>query len=626
MRKDLASQRYQHSKGMEIQFQKQRQKIFPVIGGTQEEMSRIFAQLFPFLMLLLLSSNCGGIRDGEDHTPTQDTCLMRCKSVGDAHEIHLRFNHSYGKVTPVDLHAHYQDYAAIWNLTSQNLPILCTVTNYETEITAEFKEFTKRTKATVLCVLPAKAEATMINESSTSYMSRHMYEITRQIASLIGNYQWLKPGTTVYEESDRVSDLDIVTFNLNSHHPTQNVSGVIQMAATLSFSTTRPVGHFTELSIAVPMRSVPRQFVNTSHNQNHKETQITGLWIDIFKAATAMMAINTTYKLVPFYGSDDQLLKEVGRKTFDAAIGLTVMTEERCRLVEFSYPYFEVGPMLVMKKSVELNHILSFMIPFTNAMWLTMASITIFTAFVVWLVEHRTAGNESAGDMPSRNVGVIFWFSFATLFNGGHRESPRNSLTYFVLAPWLFLILVVTSTYTASFTSMITSSDSGTDSSLLDIENLKITNAIIGCDENSIIFRYIVEVFGFQRKNIKHIDQSSIDDYAKALSSGNIKAAYFLTPYASVFLAKYGKDFRSWNPIRNLRGSAVVFPRGSPYVSEMSEAMLRLRASGKLDQMIGDMLSFVDCSSSKNNGTTKRGIGPGPFLAMGELYSANGDG
>ncbi|XWS29849.1 hypothetical protein CRYUN_Cryun24cG0065200 [Craigia yunnanensis] len=537
---------------------------------------------------------------------------MRCNTAVDAHQIQLRFNHSHGKVTPIDLDASYQNYEAIRNLTSQNLPILCTVTNYETAFTAEMDEFAKRTKATVLCALPAKAP-TMENESSTSYISRHMYEISRQIASLIGNYQWLKPGTTVYEESDRVSDLDIVTFNLNSRHPTQNVGGIIQMAATLLFSTTRPLQYFTELSIAVPVRSIPSQFVNTSHDENQKETQITGFWIDVFKAATAKMAINTTYKLVQFYGSEDQLLKEVARKTFDAAVGLTVITEERRKLVEFSYPYFEVGPVLVMKKNLEFNRVFSFMIPFTNEMWLTMASMTVFTALVIWLVEHRTTGSESGG-LPSRQIGAIFWFPFATLFYGVHRESPRNSLTYFVLAPWLFLILVVTSTYTASFTSMITSSE--TESSYLDIENLKITNAIIGCDEDSTIFRYLVEVIGFQRKNIKHIALSSIDDYAKALSSENIKASFFLTPYAAAFLAKYCKDFRSWNPIRNLRGSAVVFPRGSPFVSEMSEAMLRLCASGKFEQMKKDMLSFSDCSSSTINGTIKRGIGPGPFSGL----------
>ncbi|KAK6258525.1 hypothetical protein SCA6_012999 [Theobroma cacao] len=579
----------------------------------QEEMSSTFAKLFFFLLLLLLpSSNCSAIRDGEEKVNEDDQCIMRCNARGDAHQIQLRFNHSHGKVTPIDLDESYQSYVAIRNLTSQNLPILCTVTNYEAAITAAINEVTRRTKATILCALPAKAKSIMENESSTSYISRHMYEITRQIASVIGNYQWLKPGTFVDDESDRVSDLEIVTFNMNSH-PKQNAGGIIQMAATLTFSTSRPLQYYTELTIAVPVRSIPWQFANTSHDENHRETQITGFWIDIFKAAVAMMPVNTTYKLVPFYGSEDQLLKEVAHETFDAAVGLTVITEERSQLVEFSYPYLEVGPVIVMRKDIELNQVFSFMSPFTDEMWLTLALMTVFTAFVICLVERRT-GNESGGNLPSRQVGAFFWFSFATLFYGGHRESARSSLTYFVLAPWLFLILVVTSTYTASFTSMVTSSE--TEPSYLDIENLKITNAIIGCDGDSIIFRFIVEVLGFQPNNIKNIAQSSIDDYAKALSSGKIKAAFLLTPYADVFLAKYCKGFTTWRPCRNLRGSIVVFPRGSTLVPEMSEAMLRLIKSGKFKQMQEEMLSFSDCSSSTIDGTMKRGIGPGPFSGL----------
>ncbi|XP_052881222.1 glutamate receptor 3.5-like [Gossypium arboreum] len=193
------------------------------------------------------------------------------------------------------------------------------------------------------------------------------------------------------------------------------------------------------------------------------------------------------------------------------------MTKKGSELIEFSYPYFEVGPMLVMKEKPEPNQVFSFMMPFTNEMWCTLAAVTMFNAFVIWLVESRT-GHES--------VGAIFWFPLATLFYGGHRELPMNNLTYFVSAPWLVLILVVSSTHTQSFTSMITTSSDTESASLLDIEDLKKTNAIVGCDmEDSVMLQYLVECIGFQRKNIKHIAQSSIDDYAKALSTGNIKAS-----------------------------------------------------------------------------------------------------
>ncbi|TYJ47255.1 hypothetical protein E1A91_A02G175500v1 [Gossypium mustelinum] len=532
-----------------------------------------FTKLFAIVLLLLLSSKCSGTIDGADQEDVKADVCMHCVTARDTYQIQLQFNHLHGGVKPIDLDDHYQNCVAIKNLTAHRhkLPILCTVTKYETAFSMEVNEFAKRTKATILCALPARAEATMINESSTSYMSRHMYEIVRDIARAIGNFPWmkLKPGLTMYK-SDRISDLDIVTFSLNSRQP-QNASGIVQLDATLSFLASKPVHCYKKLSIGVPVRSIPRQFINISHDKkNYKETQITGFWVDIFKEATSMMSAGRPYNLVPFYGSDDQLFKELAR-----------------RVVEFSYPYIKVGTVVVIKENLEMNQFFSFMIPFTNKMWFTLAAIIVFNAFVIRLVESGTR---------HESIGAIFWIPLATLFYGGHKESPRNNLTNFVLASWFILILVVSSTYTTSFTSMITSSDTES-SSYLDIEIIKKTNATMGCDmEDSIMLQHLVEVIGFQRKNIKHIAQSSFDDYAKALSTENIKAAFFWTPYAEVFLAKYCKGFRAWSPSHGLR-----------------EAIELLIQSGKLKQMKEDMLSLSYCSSSTNDGTMKRGIGPGLF-------------
>ncbi|MBA0818875.1 hypothetical protein Gohar_021557 [Gossypium harknessii] len=292
--------------------------------------------------------------------------------------------------------------------------------------------------------------------------------------------------------------------------------------------------------------------------------------------------------------------------------------------VGLSSPYFEKGSDQLRKEDLELNQVFSFMMPFTNVMWSTLSAMTVFNVFVIWLVESTTS--HESGSLPFGQVGAILWFPIATLFYGGHRESPRNNLTYFVLAPWFILILVVSSTYTQSFTSMITSSDTEASPCWLDIKNLKKTNAIVGSDKkHSIMFQYLVKVIGFQKKNIKHIAQSSFDDYAKALSTGNIKAAFFWTPGDRFFLAKYCKSFG--NPNCNRHGSSIViksfsfssgyvnlllkvFQRSSSFVNEMLEAVLGFKQMKEEDL---DMLSLSDCSSSTSDGTMKRGIGPGPF-------------
>ncbi|KAH1113517.1 hypothetical protein J1N35_006895 [Gossypium stocksii] len=63
------------------------------------------AKIFASVLLLILSSKCSGIRDGDDQKDTEDdSCLMSCNTASDAHHIQLKFNHSPGNVTPIDLY------------------------------------------------------------------------------------------------------------------------------------------------------------------------------------------------------------------------------------------------------------------------------------------------------------------------------------------------------------------------------------------------------------------------------------------------------------------------------------------------------------------------------------------
>ncbi|PPD92040.1 hypothetical protein GOBAR_DD11027 [Gossypium barbadense] len=506
-----------------------------------EETSSIFAKLFAFALLLLLLSS-------------------KCNTVGDAHQIQLQFNHSHGKVKPIDIEDHYQNYVAIKNLTSHRLPILCTVKNYETTFSAETNVFTRRIKANVLCALPAKGKATTGNESSTSYMSRHKYGIASELASLIGGYSWLKPETVVYGQCDRISDLDIVAFDLNSCNPTPNAGGIVEMATTLSFSTSKPVHYYTELGISAPVRSNLSEFVSISPDEkNHKNTQLTGFWIDTFKKAAAIMATNTTRKKKMFRlcsASIDESLNEVSGKDYDAAIGLPVIRDYQRMVTDQIYvglssPYFEKGSDQLRKEDLELNQVFSFMMPFTNVMWSTLSAMTVFNVFVIWRITEEQLNIFRVGPVVHTDPGCFLNLHTKLYF---HDNKLRH---------------------------------------------------------RDITMLYLVKVIGFQKKNIKHIAQSSFDDYAKALSTGNIKAAFFWTPDDCFFLAKYCKSFG--NPNCNRHGSSIVFQRGSSFVNEMLEAVLGFKQMKEEDL---DMLSLSDCSSSTSDGTMKRGIGPGPFSGL----------
>lgn len=115
----------------------------------------------------------------------------------------------------------------------------------------------------------------------------------------------------------------------------------------------------------------------------------------------------------------------------------------------------------------------------------------------------------------------------------------KNGLARLVLGPWLFAILVVTASFTASLTSMMTIS--WFRPSVPDVETLKQMGYNVGCNTNSFICNYLVDTLEFDPTKIKKID--SIDEYPKAFKNGTIKAAFFISPHAKVYLAKYCKGY-----------------------------------------------------------------------------------
>ena len=133
-------------------------------------------------------------------------------------------------------------------------------------------------------------------------------------------------------------------------------------------------------------------------------------------------------------------------------------------------------------------------------------------------------------------------------------EPLESNVARFVMAPWLLVILVIMATFTASLSSMLTVAQ--IKPSILDIETLQRTNATVGCDGKSFIFRYLVNPIGFKPQNIKNI--SSVDDYPAAFEKRHIKAAFFVAPHAKVFLAKNCKGYVKAGPIQKFGGFGFV--------------------------------------------------------------------
>ncbi|CAN4092701.1 unnamed protein product [Withania somnifera] len=370
------------------------------------------------------------------------------------------------------------------------------------------------------------------------------------------------------------------------------------------------------LKIGVPARGAFNQFVTVNFNQERNETLIGGFSVHVFEAVVRQLPYYLPYVLVPFYGTYDEMVVGVSNKSLDAAVGDTEIMADRYEYAEFSQPYIDSGLVMVVTERPKLKKAHFIVIKaFKLKLWILLAVMSMSTGVVIWLNEYVNDNPDFSGSFPQL-IGSMVWFS-VTVLSFSQRELIKSNLSRLVLTTWLCVVVVVTACFTAVLSSIMTVPR--LEPSVLNVDYLLRTNAAVGCNGNSFIVRYLVNL-QFKPENIKKI--SSISDYPKAFQKGEIAAAFFVAPHAKVFLAKYCKGYTKSGPVFKLGGFGFVFPKGSPLAVDISEAVLKVSQSGEINQLEEQMLISSNCSSSSAE-EQNHGLGPelfsGPLLISGVI-------
>ncbi|CAL5412308.1 unnamed protein product [Camellia sinensis] len=287
-------------------------------------------------------------------------------------------------------------------------------------------------------------------------------------------------------------------------------------------------GKAKKLKIGVLAEIAFEMFVKVVEHSNGEKSYL-GFCIEVFEKDVEVLGYDLPYKFEPFHLSYDDLVLCVGNKTYDAIVGDTTILADRFELVRFTQPFLSSGlPMIVLVKTEEAKASM-FIKPFTIEMWIVTALLMIYTMFVVWFLEHQS-NPEFRGPWKTQ-LSTTMWFTFSSLFFS-HREMIYSNYTRVVVVMWLFVVFVVTSSYTANLTSLLTVPR--LEPTVTDIEFLRRTSAIVGCDGDSYVKHYLVNVLQFKEHNMKAV--GSQYNYPGEFESGNITAAFLEPPYEKIFL------------------------------------------------------------------------------------------
>ncbi|GAB2231762.1 hypothetical protein Droror1_Dr00010774 [Drosera rotundifolia] len=154
--------------------------------------------------------------------------------------------------------------------------------------------------------------------------------------------------------------------------------------------------------------------------------------------------------------------------------------------------------MVVPVKDVNINSAWIFLKPLTWELWVTSFCFFVFIAFLLWLLEHRIS-DEFRGGSLLQQVGTSLYYYFYTMVFA-QRENVVSSLARWVVVVWMFVVLILTQSYTASLTSMLTVQQ--IQPTVTDLNVLLNKGEYVGYQEGSFVRELLIQL-GFKETKLR---------------------------------------------------------------------------------------------------------------------------
>ncbi|KAF8107273.1 hypothetical protein N665_0124s0066 [Sinapis alba] len=359
------------------------------------------------------------------------------------------------------------------------------------------------------------------------------------------------------------------SFSSRRHH--NKLETIIWPGGSAQTPRGRSLGEIKRRKLRVLVTSSNRfpRLMKVDTDSTTNVTTVEGFCIDVFRAAIA--PFNCDLEFIPWLnGSDyDELAYRLSiqKDKYDAAVGDITITANRSKYVDFTVPFTEMGLGIVAPKE---SSMWVFLQPLTRDLWITSAAFFVLTGFIVWLIE-RPDNKEFQGSWP-KQIGVIFWFGFSTLVYA-HREKLQHNLSRFVVTVWVFAVLILTTSYTATLTSMMT------------VQQIRFNSNKdhVGHLSGSLIANMSLTNPKFQQTNTKGLNSSI--EYAQALLNNTVSFIVDELPYLKALLVENPAKFVLVKTHYNTIGFGFMFQKGDDLVPRVSMKILNLRASDTIAEM-----------------------------------------
>jgi ABC-type amino acid transport substrate-binding protein len=300
-----------------------------------------------------------------------------------------------------------------------------------------------------------------------------------------------------------------------------------------------------------------------------------GISVELWEAVAKLHGISFVYQEYDLEG----VLKGLNNKEFDLAVGALTLTEERERSFDFSHPFYESGlGIAVRTRASGIYEVIQrlFSSDFFKAVGGLVVVLLIF-GLLVWLFE-RKKNKEQFGGKPWQGIASGFWWSAVTMTTVGYGDkAPVSAGGRIIALVWMFMALIIISSFTAAITSALTVNELSTmvtgPEDLKDVRVASVASSSSGefLVSNQIEFRHF----------------SELNDALAALENGKIDAVVYDKPIMSYLLKNTSREHVEILP-QDLIGQYYGFglPEGHPFREELNIALLQIISTGHWQEIL----------------------------------------
>ncbi|KAJ4745075.1 glutamate receptor 2.2 [Rhynchospora pubera] len=317
------------------------------------------------------------------------------------------------------------------------------------------------------------------------------------------------------------------------------------------------------------------EFIQVDKDPLTGATKASGYAVDVFEQAIKKLPYSVPFEYQHFGAglpstlvTYNDFVFQVYLGNYDVAIGDITIRYNRTLYVDFSMPYTDSGvAMIVPVKKVEHKNASIFFKPFSFYLWLACIGFVIFTGIIIWILEPKIR--------KSNHLGVILQLSLFAY------QSSTNST---------------------------------------DINDLIKNGDYVGYEGGSFIEGLLLQ-HHFDKSKIRSL---SLDNFAQALdkgsANGGVAAIVDEVPYIKLFLAKHCNLY-TMIPIHKSEGFGFAFKKGSPLVSDISQAILNMSDGNEMMRIEKTWIENQNCQDSSSSNVGSNSLN---FHSFWELFTLTG--